>query len=47
MQIKHLDIPGVGTVPVTLPQSYAARLDLLSGRWQLLFAAVNLLIAAV
>lgn len=30
MQIKHLDIPGVGAVPVTLPQSYAARLDLLS-----------------
>jgi len=30
MQIKHLDIPGVGSVPVNLPQSYAARLDLLS-----------------
>lgn len=30
MQIKHLDIPGVGAVPVALPQSYAARLDLLS-----------------
>ena len=30
MQIKNLEIKGIGTVPVSLPKSYAARLDLLS-----------------
>lgn len=49
MQIKNIEIAGIGQIPVSLPQSFAARLDLLSAwgddradRGRLMWAVVGM-----